>query len=146
MMDPSKDPRKSGAPLILPNTKDKTVLESTVAKDMKTSNEDLLKNHKKKIKRKAKQAAHRCVEKEASEEVEGNLETSGAVESSPNASSAREQASSSAGTNRLSDADGTKSKEQSGKRGSHSIRQKLLASVDLKCKLVDFSNACWTYK
>lgn len=26
------------------------------------------------------------------------------------------------------------------------MRQKLLASVDLKCKLVDFGNACWTYK
>ncbi|MCD9641204.1 hypothetical protein HAX54_027273 [Datura stramonium] len=32
------------------------------------------------------------------------------------------------------------------KRGSRSARQKLLADVDLKCKLVDFGNACWTYK
>ncbi|MED6196262.1 hypothetical protein PIB30_045856 [Stylosanthes scabra] len=146
VIDPSKDPRKSGTPLILPNSKDKTVLESGGAKDLKTSNGDLLKNHKKKIKRKAKQAAHGCVEKEASEGVDGNPETSGAVESSPNASSAIEQASSSAGTHRLSDADGTRSKEQSGKRGSHSMRQKLLASADLNCKLVDFGNACWTYK
>ncbi|XP_025635009.1 uncharacterized protein [Arachis hypogaea] len=146
MIDPSKDPRKSGTPLILPNSKDKTVLESGGAKDLKTSNGDLLKNHKKKIKRKAKQAAHGCVEKEASEGVDGNPETSGAIESSPNASSAKEQASSSTGTHRLSDADGTKSKEQSGKRGSRSMRQKLLASADLKCKLVDFGNACWTYK
>ncbi|KAJ1419478.1 Serine/threonine-protein kinase, active site [Sesbania bispinosa] len=146
MIDPSKDPRKSGAPLILPNSKDKTVLESAAAKDTKTANGDLIKNHKKKIKRKAKQAAHGCAEKEASEGVEGKPETSGAVESSPNASSAREQASSSAGTSRLSDADRAKSKEQSNKRGSRSMRQKLLASVDLKCKLVDFGNACWTYK
>ncbi|XP_027365638.1 SRSF protein kinase 2 isoform X1 [Abrus precatorius] len=143
MIDPSKDPRKSGAPLILPNSRDKTALESAAAKDLKTSNGDLIKNHKKKIKRKAKQAAHGCVEKEAFEGVEGNAETSGAVESSPNA---REQASSSAGTSRLSDADGTKLKEQGNKRGSRSMRQKLLASVDLKCKLVDFGNACWTYK
>ncbi|MED6125240.1 hypothetical protein PIB30_066776 [Stylosanthes scabra] len=146
VIDPSKDPRKSGTPLILPNSKDKAVLESGGAKDLKTSNGDLLKNHKKKIKRKAKQAAHGCVEKEASEGVDGNPETSGAVESSPNASSVIEQASSSAGTHRLSDADGTRSKEQSAKRGNRSMRQKLLASADLTCKLVDFGNACWTYK
>ncbi|XP_057423562.1 uncharacterized protein LOC130717372 [Lotus japonicus] len=146
MIDPSKDRIKSGAPLILPNTKDKTVLESAAAKDTKTANGDLIKNHKKKIKRKAKQAAHGCVEKEASEGVEGNPETSGAVASSPNASSAREQASSAAGTSRLSDADGTKVKDQGNKRGSRSMRQKLMASIDLKCKLVDFGNACWTYK
>lgn len=145
-IDPSKDPRKSGAPLILPNSKDKTMLESTSAKDTKTSNGDLIKNHKKNIKRKAKQAAHGCAEKEASEGADGNHDTSGAVESSPNASSAREQASSSAGTSRLSDADGTKLKEQGNRRGSRSVRQKLLASVDVKCKLVDFGNACWTYK
>ncbi|KAG4397069.1 hypothetical protein AAZX31_10G060700 [Glycine max] len=145
-IDPSKDPRKSGAPLILPNSKDKMAMESAGMKDTKMLNGDLVKNHKKKIKRKAKQAAHGCVEKEASEGVEGNAETSGAVESSPNASSAREQTSSSAGTSQLSDADGTKLKEQGNKRGSRSMRQKLLASVDLKCKLVDFGNACWTYK
>lgn len=143
-IDPSKDPRKSGAPLILPNSKDKTMLESTTARDTKTSNGDFIKNHKKNIKRKAKQAAHGCAEKEASED--GNHETSGAVESSPNASSAREQASSSAGTSRLSDADGMKSKEQGNRRGSRTVRQKLLASADVKCKLVDFGNACWTYK
>ncbi|XP_027935896.1 SRSF protein kinase 1-like isoform X1 [Vigna unguiculata] len=146
MIDPSKDPRKSGAQLILPNSKDKMVLESSGVKDTKMLNGDLVKNHKKKIKRKAKQAAHGCFEKEVSEGVEGNPETSGAVESSPNASSTREHASSSAGTSRLSDADGTKLKEQGNKRGSRSMRQKLLASVDLKCKLVDFGNACWTYK
>ncbi|XP_058771205.1 protein kinase dsk1-like isoform X1 [Vicia villosa] len=141
-IDPSKDPRKSGAPLILPNSKDKT-LESTVSRDTKTSNGDLFKNHKKNIKRKAKQAAHGCAEKEASEGVDGNPETSGAVESSPHASSAREQTSNSAGTSKISDADEAKSKEQGNRRGS---RQKLLASVDNKCKLVDFGNACWTYK
>ncbi|BAT96025.1 hypothetical protein LR48_Vigan02g075300 [Vigna angularis] len=143
MIDPSKDPRKSGAQIILPNSKDKMVLESSGVKDTKMLNGDLVMNHKKKIKRKAKQAAHGCFE-EVSEGVEGNPETSGAVESSPNASSTR--ASSSAGTSRLWDADGTKLKEQGNKRGSRSMRQKLLASVDLKCKLVDFGNACWTYK
>ncbi|KAI4349050.1 hypothetical protein L6164_009697 [Bauhinia variegata] len=144
-IDPSKDLRKSGAPLILPNSRDKTVLESGVAKDIKTSNGNLISNHKKSIRRKAKQAAQGCVEKEASEEVGGNPETSGAVDSSPNAISnaGSVQASSSAGANRLSDADVTKGVK---KRGNRSMRQKLIASVDLKCKLVDFGNACWTYK
>ncbi|XP_050893053.1 uncharacterized protein LOC127098487 isoform X2 [Lathyrus oleraceus] len=142
MIDPSKDPRKSGAPLILPNSKDK-MLESTVSRDTKTSNGDLFKNHKKNIKRKAKQAAHGCAEKEASEGVDCNPETSGAVESSPNASSAREQTSSSAGTSKLSDADEAKSKEQGNRRGSCTVRQKLLASVDNKCKLVDFD--LWSF-
>ncbi|KAK1262917.1 Serine/threonine-protein kinase AFC3 [Acorus gramineus] len=32
------------------------------------------------------------------------------------------------------------------RRGSKSTRQRLLMEVDLKCKLVDFGNACWTYK
>ncbi|KAE9612348.1 putative protein kinase CMGC-SRPK family [Lupinus albus] len=145
-IDPSKDSRKSGVPLILPNTKDKTVLESGAAKETKTLNGELIKNHKKKIKRKAKQAANGCVEKDTSEGVDGNHETSGSVECSPTASSSREQASSSSGTGKLLDADGTKSKEQGNKRGSRTMRQKLLATADLKCKLVDFGNACWTYK
>ncbi|CBI30216.3 unnamed protein product, partial [Vitis vinifera] len=97
MIDPSKDPRKSGATLILPSNKDKN----------------------------AKQAA------------KGYLAS---VEDQPN---------SSGNGDRLLDADGKKGPGQGNqghRRGSHSMRQKLLASVDLKCKLVDFGNACWTYK
>lgn len=30
------------------------------------------------------------------------------------------------------------------RRGSRSTRQKLLAELDFRCKLVDFGNACWT--
>ncbi|KAK4343097.1 hypothetical protein RND71_038913 [Anisodus tanguticus] len=55
--DPSKDPEKSGKPLILPNHKDKGYV---------TSNENLTKNHKKKIRRKAKQAAQCFAGKEVS--------------------------------------------------------------------------------
>ncbi|GLT93454.1 hypothetical protein SLE2022_112470 [Rubroshorea leprosula] len=123
MIDSSKDPRKSGAPLILPSSRDKTAVEST--KDVKTLNGDLTRNQKKKIRRKAKQAAQGCMEKEVSAEVDADPETSGAVESSLNG-------------------DGQVS--QGTKRGSRSSRRKLLKSVDLKCKLVDFGNACWTYK
>ncbi|KAF9680195.1 hypothetical protein SADUNF_Sadunf06G0096000 [Salix dunnii] len=145
MIDPSKDPRKSGAPLILPNSKDKSALESGIAR----LNGDLSRNHKKKIRRKAKRAAQGCVEKE----VDADPETSAAEELSANAklneSSTKEQPTSSENANRLSDVDRTKGTglgNQGTKRGSRSTRQKLSASVDLKCKLVDFGNACWTYK
>lgn len=153
MIDPSKDPRKSGATLILPSNKDKNVFESGVGKDIKTSNGDLTKNQKKKIRRKAKQAAKGCVEKEAAAEAEPDPETSGALESSPTVkldlASVEDQPNSSGNGDRLLDADGKKGSGQGNqghRRGSRSMRQKLLASVDLKCKLVDFGNACWTYK
>ena len=153
-IDPSKDANKSGAPLVLPNSKDKAALESGgVAKEIKTLNGDLTRNQKKKIRRKAKRAAQGCVEKEVAMEVEADSESSGAVESSPNAKlnagSVEHQSTSSVNANRLSDADGTKGtrlENQSSKRGNRSTRQKLLESVDLNCKLVDFGNACWTYK
>lgn len=51
--------------------------------------------------------------------------------------------------NTSADADGVKGTSVGSsvhKRGSRSTRRKLLESVDLKCKLVDFGNACWTYK
>lgn len=153
MIDPSKDPRKSGATLILPSNKDKNVFESGVGKDIKMSNGDLTKNQKKKIRRKAKQAAKGCVEKDAAVEAEPDPETSGALESSPNVkldlASVEDQPNSSGNGDRLLGADGKKGPGQGNqghRRGSRSMRQKLLASVDLKCKLVDFGNACWTYK
>ncbi|KAG4152172.1 hypothetical protein ERO13_D04G105900v2 [Gossypium hirsutum] len=139
MIDPSKDPRKSGAPLILPNSKDKTVL---------STNGDLSRNQKKKFRRKAKRVAQGCLEKEVTAEGDEDPETSCAAKSSPIADSV-ECATSSGNANRVSDADGTKDSSQASqgdKRGSRSTRRKLLASVDLKCKLVDFGNACWTYK
>lgn len=152
MIDPSKDPRKSGVPLILPNSKNKTMFESGIAKDVKTSNGDLTKSQKKKIKRKAKRAAQGCADKEASAETETEPETSGAGEASKNSNSnvgsVEDQPDGSVSTNILSIADGTNSAQgsQGHKRGSRSTRQKLLESVDLTCKLVDFGNACWTYK
>lgn len=152
MIDPSKDPRNSGNPPILPSSRDKIAMESGVAKEIKALNGDLTRNQKKKIRRKAKQAAQGCVDKEVL--VEADAETSGAVESSTDAKliadSVEDHPSSSVNPNNASpDADGTKaagSEKQGNRRGSRSTRKKLLASVDLKCKLVDFGNACWTYK
>ncbi|XP_010278280.1 PREDICTED: serine/threonine-protein kinase SRPK isoform X2 [Nelumbo nucifera] len=151
MIDPAKDPGKSGAPLILPTIKDKPVFEAS--KDVKSLNGDLTKNQKKKIRRKAKQAAHGCSEKEVSEETETDPKISGAVDSSGDVNAktntAEDQPGSSVSKRNSSNADGVKEVhqgKQGHRRGSRSTRQKLLASVDLKCKLVDFGNACWTYK
>ena len=42
-IDPSKDPRRSGIPLILPNTKDKTVTKNGITIENKSLNGDLTK-------------------------------------------------------------------------------------------------------
>lgn len=152
-IDPSKDPRKSGIPPILPNVNDKVSLDSGAAKDAKSSNGDLMRNQKKNIRRKAKQAAQGCVEKDVSVEVDAVPVTSGTGEPSPasklNGDSVQDQPTGSVNRNRSSDADGTRGtgqENQGNRRGSRSTRKKLLASVELTCKLVDFGNACWTYK
>ncbi|XAR69688.1 Non-specific serine/threonine protein kinase [Bertholletia excelsa] len=137
MIDPTKDPKKSGASLILPNSKNKTIFGSSVTKDVKTSNGDLTKNQKKKIKRKAKKAAQGCVGKEASGETEKEPEASGAAETSD-----RSNSNPCSMEGKLDGVKGTAQGSQGHKRGSRSTRQKLLASADLKCKLVDFGNAC----
>ncbi|XP_050380383.1 uncharacterized protein LOC126797723 [Argentina anserina] len=148
MIDPSKDPTKSSAPLILLSNKDKDAFGAGVSQPL---NGDMSRNQKKNIRRKAKRAAQECADRE---EADVEQETSGEAESSPNTNlnvhSADDQITSSINMNRSSDADGLKSADagnQGGqRRKNHSIRQKLLASMDLKCKLVDFGNACWTYK
>lgn len=153
MIDPSKDPRKSGILPILPNSKDIVSLDSGVAKDVKMSNGDLNRNQKKKIQRKAKQAAQGCADKEVTAEDDVGPVTSGSVEPSSatklKVGSVEDQPGSSVHANRSSEADETKSTgpgNQGIRRGSRLTRQKLLSSVDLNCKLVDFGNACWTYK
>nr|GMD22717.1 serine/threonine-protein kinase SRPK [Ipomoea batatas] len=153
MIDPSKDPRKSGASLILPNDKSKSVSDTGPSKDAKSSSRDLSKNQEKKIQRKAKQAAQKCVGKDATEEAE--LDTEASSPDNSRHDGKRDQRS----TDRESDtkfqkdasiktdgaSDGNQG-SQSHKRGNRSTRQKLLAEAELKCKLVDFGNACWTHK
>ncbi|KAF8042552.1 hypothetical protein BT93_A1014 [Corymbia citriodora subsp. variegata] len=141
MIDPLKDPRKSGAPLILPNSKENNVSIAGVGKDVRALNGSLTKNQKKKIRQKAKRAAQVCVEKTVSVEAELTAETSAANDSCQSTKS---------DLGASEDQPTIPSIKYSGmkvnKRGSRTVRQKLLASVDLKCKLVDFGNACWTYK
>lgn len=147
-IDPSKDPRKSGVPLILPKTKDRTVSKHGTTND-KSSNGDLTKNQKKKMRKKAKKAAQKEgpeVAEEDSEapeqdkcsnDVKSNVENG---EGKPNSPASLDE---SAKTSEIQD---VPQGSQVSRRGSRSTRKKLLAAVDLKCKLVDFGNACWTYK
>ncbi|XP_031488506.1 uncharacterized protein LOC116256311 isoform X1 [Nymphaea colorata] len=153
MIDPSKDPGQSGAPLVLPINKDKTTLNSAVVKDMKSSNGDLTKNQKKKIKRRAKKAAQDCVGSGGNQDVEldGRTDPIGEDSANEKVDGKLPQDLAESSTNKASLLDSNDRKEaQRGnhthRRGSRSTRQKLLTSLDLKCKLVDFGNACWVYK
>ncbi|KAK6936140.1 Protein kinase domain [Dillenia turbinata] len=153
MIDLSRDPMKSGSPLILPTAKDNTVSGSGATKDVKTLNGDLTKNQKRRIRRKAKRAAQGCAGKEASEE-NGMDPGTPAVEDSNkdgklNVDVVEEKPSGSERKDALTNGDALKSTScgnQVCRRGSRSTRQKLLAALDLKCKLVDFGNSCWMYK
>lgn len=152
MIDPSKDPRKSGAPLILPMKKDKVVTEASASREMKSLYGDLTKNQKKKIKKKAKKAAQGCTGNEASEENEADSKPSSPdhCDSKSKGDSADEQQNGSVTKNESTKSDEIKDASQGINKGhrrpSRSTRKNLLAQVDLKCKLVDFGNACWTYK
>lgn len=153
-IDPIKDPRRSGAPPLLHANKDKSLfsLNSPVVKDAKSSNGGLTRNQKKKLRRKAKRVAQDCVdsvdalEDELEHEVvkgttddqewksdvkiQGDLiKTSGSKKSSDDSLGAMHD-----------------SRNNRQRKSSRSTRHKLLESLDLKCKLVDFGNACWTYK
>ncbi|KAL9677408.1 hypothetical protein QQ045_005637 [Rhodiola kirilowii] len=150
MIDPSKDPTKSGMPLILPESKDMVVSEP--AKEVRTYNGDLTKNQKKKIRKKAKRAAQTCPEKEASSDVEVDPLTPSNDGFSDNANSSKDDDkeilnSDPRGT--LANSEGSRDARRGNlgsRRGSRSTRQKLLAALDCNCKLVDFGNACWTHK
>ncbi|XP_077219891.1 uncharacterized protein LOC143854052 [Tasmannia lanceolata] len=145
-IDPSKDARRSGIPLVLPIEKDKAGFDSGAPKDIKSSNGDMTRNQKKKIRRKAKRAAKAVTEETESDPK--NLASSERL-SFLDSETEGDQPDSSASKHNSSAADEIKDDKhanQGRRRGSRSTRQKLLMLVDLKCKLVDFGNACWTYK
>uniref|UniRef100_A0A0E0KJ05 non-specific serine/threonine protein kinase n=1 Tax=Oryza punctata TaxID=4537 RepID=A0A0E0KJ05_ORYPU len=130
-IDPSKDPRKSGVPLVAPSARTDDPPPKAPAPSV---NGGLTRNQKKKIRRKAKRAAAATSEGSGTvasgdtdgSDDRGNLST--ANEGSPNQ-------------------DGDKKEEAEGsRRGSKGTRKKMAMEADLKCKLVDFGNACWTYK
>ena len=119
-IDPAMDARLTGAPLILPSNKpDSSKTSTSVASaTIAAGNGDLTKNQKKKIRRKAKRAAA------VKEEDQGDSVGGGEEDDSP----------------------GKETESKGRRRGSKSARGKMAMEVDLRCKLVDFGNACWTYK
>ncbi|XP_047308382.1 SRSF protein kinase 2-like [Impatiens glandulifera] len=142
MIDPTKDPVKSGATLILPT--DKTPQHSSAPKDVKDTKSNLTKNQKKKIRKKAKRATQNTSGRVASEDNEQDDETPRSEDShngEVNISNVpqKEEAPSKDGLNH-------DSQGKHGRRRSRSTRQRLLSEVDMNCKLVDFGNSCWTYK
>ncbi|KAJ1397799.1 Serine/threonine-protein kinase, active site [Sesbania bispinosa] len=150
LIDPYKDPRKSGAPLILPTTEDKAVSNNETTKDNKILNGDLMKNQKKKMQRKARKAAQGCVEKESPEEAEEDYKEPEEEDCINGMQSSVECVEDKLNTS-LSEGESTKTVEKDVSQGSHGHKsrskgKKLLAAADLKCKLVDLGSACWTYK
>jgi serine/threonine-protein kinase SRPK3 len=152
LIDPCKDPRKSGAPLILPNTKDKTLSNNGTIQNSKIGNGDSTKNQKKKMQGNARRVAQGCIEKGSPEEAAEDFKEpkheyrKNHVKSSVESSENKPKSS-------FSEGESTQTFEKDVAQGNHghrkcsrSMRKKLLAAVDLKCKLVDFGNACWTYK
>lgn len=152
MIDPSKDPCKSGTPLILPTSKNKIVSESPASKSSQSLNGDLTKNQKKKIRKKAKKAAQISAGKEAYEENKVDPEILGPEDSNAGKNSNEDSLDDSNTlvikdkSMKLEESKDACQEKRGHRRGSPTTRQKLLAAVDMKCKLVDFGNACWTYK
>ncbi|XP_009415298.2 uncharacterized protein LOC103996168 [Musa acuminata AAA Group] len=128
-IDPAKNPCLSGLPLILPTIKSQELAPMSPAR----SNGDLTRNQKKKIRRKAKRAA---------------AAASGTAEATTGDPDDLEDKGDSRGVN---DGGGGGGETQNGaaqghKRGSKATRKRLAMEADLRCKIVDFGNACWTYK
>ncbi|CAN6303552.1 unnamed protein product, partial [Urochloa humidicola] len=129
-IDPSKDPRKSGAPLVLPSAKTD---EPTPKPPAPSTNGGLSKNQKKKIRKKAKRAA--AATSEGSSAV-ASADTDGSDDRG-DLGTANEGSPSQ---------DGAKKRTKGDRQGSKGAKKKMAMEADLKCKLVDFGNACWTYK
>ncbi|KAK1584194.1 hypothetical protein Q3G72_030679 [Acer saccharum] len=105
-----------------------------------------------KIRKKAKKVAQSGAGNEASEENEADSKASSPdvyIDVKANGDSVGERQNCSAIKLDSAKSGGMKDANeanQSRRRPSRSTRNKLLESVHLKCKLVDFGNACWTYK
>ncbi|GLJ05217.1 hypothetical protein SUGI_0013940 [Cryptomeria japonica] len=151
-IDPIKDPRRSGAPPLLHANKDKSIfpINSSAVKDAK-SNGGLTRNQKKKLRRKAKRVAQDCVDSVDAAEDELEHEVGkGTTDDQEGKADVKIQGNpiKISGSKKSLDDSATHDSKNNRhiRKSSRSTRQKLLESLDLKCKLVDFGNACWTYK
>jgi len=126
-IDPAKDPRRSGTTPIIPTVKSDDLLPKTQV----LSNGDLTRNQKKKIRRKAKRAAAATSE-------------TGTATPSVDGDGLQEKGSSCIASDGVSG--GVNGAGHGSRRGSKGTRRKMALETDTRCKLVDFGNACWTYK
>lgn len=154
MIDPSKDPRKSANPLILPNNKNRTSTSSDALNDVKSYSGDLTKNQKKKIRKRAKKAAQGRSERETIEDVDAEDSTragpgdidNGVKLNGDSTEICKDGSLNEGGIVNADDVKDACEGKKGHRRRSQETRKRLLAAADLKCKLVDFGNACWTYK
>ncbi|XP_020169957.1 uncharacterized protein [Aegilops tauschii subsp. strangulata] len=130
-IDPSKDPRKSGVPLVPPAAR--AIEPPPRAPAAPSVSTGLTRNQKKKIRKKAKRVA--------ASTSEGN----GAVASVDTDESDDKGDLSTANEGSPSE-DGDRKRGGGHRRGSKGTRKRMAMEAELSCKLVDFGNACWTYK
>lgn len=154
-IDPAKDPRKSGALPLLFTNKNKSIfpINSSLPKEGKSANGGLSRNQKKKLRRNAKKAAKACVNSvdependPAPENQKDTIESQGGKSDGKSQNNLAENASSKKSLDVSVEATEVERHHKTYRKASRMTRQRLLASLDLKCKLVDFGNACWTYK
>lgn len=153
-IDPAKDPRKSGSSPVLVTNKNKSIFPiNSSLKDGKSANGGLSRNQKKKLRRNAKKAAKACVNSVDEPENESAPENQkDAIESQAGKLDGNSQndladiASSKQSLDVSVETVDVEKHHKNYRKASRTTRQRLLASLDLKCKLVDFGNACWTYK
>ncbi|KAG6503975.1 SRSF protein kinase 1-like [Zingiber officinale] len=126
-LDPAKDPHRSGTQLILPTVRSEEPSPMPPA----LSNGDLTRNQKKKIRRKVKRAA---------------ASTSGSLTAEAGSSNGLEDKGDSRVATDGGDGETHNRASQGRRRGNKATRKRLAMEADLRCKIVDFGNACWTYK
>ncbi|KAE8792248.1 Protein kinase dsk1 [Hordeum vulgare] len=130
-IDPSNDPRKSGVPLVPPAAR--AIEPPPRAPARPSTSSDVTRNQQKKIRKKAKHV------------VASTSEGNGAV------AFADIDDLDDKGDLRTSN-EGSPSQDWDGKRGgghrrgNKGTRNRMAMEAELGCKLVDFGNACWTYK
>ncbi|KAI4987818.1 hypothetical protein ZWY2020_028576, partial [Hordeum vulgare] len=130
-IDPSNDPRKSGVPLVPPAAR--AIEPPPRAPARPSMSSDVTRNQQKKIRKKAKHVVASTSEGNGAvafadidkSDDKGDLSTTN--EGSPSQ-------------------DGDRKRGGGLRRGNRGTRNRMAMEAELGCKLVDFGNACWTYK
>ncbi|XP_074572373.1 uncharacterized protein LOC141828886 [Curcuma longa] len=127
-LDPAKDPYRSGTPLILSTVKSEDPPPISPAR---SNGDDLMRCQKKKVRRDVKCAA---------------AATAGSSTAIAQDTALSEDKGDSKAVNDGGGGEAHDGTSHGHRRGSKATRKRLAIEADLRCKLVDFGNACWTYK